>query len=213
MKYISLLGILTIIALCAEFAIQTIGNSDDIVENFNAGMEAGREKAENPGSIMMVPVKAKVIPQDVAGEAALQLSDGTKAVPYSIAEVKCEVRPGWAVVLGLTCGSIFVLIFSIYAIYCLIRLLIRVAKRDVFSRRNVWWIRWFAYVNAGVYLLVMLFEWLLERDAMSQLRIPDYQVIGIEHTVYDFSSLFVIVLLAEVYAAAVKIKEEQDLTI
>lgn len=213
MKYISLLGILTIIALCAEFAIQTIGNSDDIVENFNAGMEAGREKAENPRSIMMVPVKAKVIPQDVAGEAALQLSDGTKAVPYSIAEVKCEVRPGWAVVLGLTCGSIFVLIFSIYAIYCLIRLLIRVAKRDVFSRRNVWWIRWFAYVNAGVYLLVMLFEWLLERDAMSQLRIPDYQVIGIEHTVYDFSSLFVIVLLAEVYAAAVKIKEEQDLTI
>ena len=90
---------------------------------------------------------------------------------------------------------------------------IRIAKRDVFSRRNVWWIRWFAYGNAGLYLLVMLFEWLLERDAMSQLSIPGYQVVGIEHTVYDFSSFFVIVLLAEVYAVAVKIKEEQDLTI
>lgn len=53
----------------------------------------------------------------------------------------------------------------------------------------------------------------VERDAVSQLRIPGYQVIGIEHTVYDFSSFFVIVLLAEVYAVAVKIKEEQDLTI
>ena len=60
---------------------------------------------------------------------------------------------------------------------------------------------------------MMLFEWLLERDAMSQLSIPGYQVVGIEHTVYDFSSFFVIVLLAEVYAVAVKIKEEQDLTI
>ena len=213
MKYISLLGIITIIALCAEFAIQVFGNSDDMVESFNAGMEAGREKAENPASVMMVPVKAKVIPQNLAGEATLQLSDETKTVPYSIAEVKCEVRPGWAVTLALTFGSIFVLIVSIYAIYCLIRLLIRIAKRDVFSRRNVWWIRWFAYGNAGLYLLVMLFEWLLERDAMSQLSIPGYQVVGIEHTVYDFSSFFVIVLLAEVYAVAVKIKEEQDLTI
>ena len=48
---------------------------------------------------------------------------------------------------------------------------------------------------------------------MSQLSILGYQVVGIEHTVYDFSSFFVIVLLAEVYAVAVRIKEEQDLTI
>ena len=213
MKYISLLGIITIIALCAEFAIQVFGNSDDMVESFNAGMEAGREKAENPASVMMVPVKAKVIPQNLAGEATLQLSDETKTVPYSIAEVKCDVRPNWFIVIFLTFGSFFVALLGIYSIYCLIRLLVRVAKRDIFSRRNVYWIRWFAYVNAGIYLGLMFFEWLLERDAMSQLSIPGYQVVGIEHTVYDFSSFFVIVLLAEVYAVAVRIKEEQDLTI
>lgn len=214
MKYISLLGIITIIALCAEFVLQMSGG--DAIESFNAGRETGAQQAESGASYVhsfLLPVKAKVIPEGMEGEATLQLADGTKTVPYSIAEVKCEVRPSWFIAIALTFGSFFVALIAIYSIYCLIRLLIRVAKRDIFSRRNVYWIRWFAYVNAGVYLGLMLFEWLLERDAVSQLRIPGYQVIGIEHTVYDFSSFFVIVLLAEVYAVAVKIKEEQDLTI
>ena len=214
MKYISLLGIITIIALCAEFALQVYGG--DVVESFSVGMETGHQQAESGANYVhsfLIPVKAKVIPESEAGEATLQLADGTKTVPYSIAEMKCEVRPNWFIVIFLTFGSFFVALLGIYSIYCLIRLLVRVAKRDIFSRRNVYWIRWFAYVNAGTYLGLMLFERLLERDAMSQLSIPGYQVIGIEHTVYDFSSFFVIVLLAEVYAVAVKIKEEQDLTI
>ena len=214
MKYISLLGIITIIALCAEFAIQVFGG--DTIESFNAGLETGHQQAESGASYthsFLIPVKAKVIPESEAGEAVLRLSDGTKTVPYSIAEVKCDVRPNWFIVIFLTFGSFFVALLGIYSIYCLIRLLVRVAKRDIFSRRNVYWIRWFAYVNAGIYLGLMFFEWLLERDAMSQLSIPGYQVVGIEHTIYDFSSFFVIVLLAEVYAVAVRIKEEQDLTI
>ena len=205
MKYISLLGIITIIALCAEFVLQMSGG--DAIESFNAGRETGAQQAESGASYVhsfLLPVKAKVIPEGMEGEATLQLADGTKTVPYSIAEVKCEVRPSWFIAIALTFGSFFVALIGIYSIYCLIRLL---------SRRNVYWIRWFAYVNAGIYLALMFFEWLLERDAVSQLRIPGYQVVGIEHTVYDFSSFFVIVLLAEVYAVAVKIKEEQDLTI
>ena len=181
MKYISLLGIITIIALCAEFVLQMSGG--DAIESFNAGRETGAQQAESGASYVhsfLLPV-----------EATLQLADGTKTVPYSIAEVKCEVRPSWFIAIALTFGSFFVALIGIYSIYCLIRLLVRVAKRDIFSRRNVYWIRWFAYVNAGVYLGLMLFEWLLERDVVSQLRIPGYQVIGIEHTVYDFSSFFV----------------------
>lgn len=94
MKYISLLGIITIIALCAEFAIQVFGG--DTIESFNAGLETGHQQAENGASYthsFLIPVKAKVIPEGEAGEAVLQLSDGTKTVPYSIAEVKCDVRP------------------------------------------------------------------------------------------------------------------------
>ena len=67
------------------------------------------------------------------------------------------MRPSWFIAIALTFGSFFVALIGIYSIYCLIRLLVRVAKRDIFSRRNVYWIRWFAYVNAGIYLGLMLF--------------------------------------------------------
>ena len=155
MKYISLLGIITIIALCAEFVLQMSGG--DAIESFNAGRETGAQQAESGASYVhsfLLPVKAKVIPEGMEGEATLQLADGTKTVPYSIAEVKCEVRPSWFIAIALTFGSFFVALIGIYSIYCLIRLLIRVAKRDIFSRRNVYWIRWFAYVNAGIYLVI-----------------------------------------------------------
>lgn len=215
MKYISLLGILTILALCVEFAFQLIVKQDEIVKNFQSGMEAGMQQAQNPvGHTLLIPVKAKVIPEESSGEATLRLAEGVQTVPYSIGGVKCQIQPGWAILVALSLGSLGVLILSIYAVYCLIRVLIRISKRDVFSRRNIGWIRWFAYINAGIYLAIICFEWLIEREAVSQLQIPGYQVVGIEHALpYDFSSVLVIVLLAEVYAVAVKIKEEQDLTI
>lgn len=133
MKYISLLGIITIIALCTEFVLQMSGG--DAIESFNAGRETGAQQAESGASYVhsfLLPVKAKVIPEGMEGEATLQLADGTKTVPYSIAEVKCEVRPSWFIAIALTFGSFFVALIGIYSIYCLIRLLIRVAKRDIF---------------------------------------------------------------------------------
>ena len=215
MKYISLLGILTILALCAEVAFQLIAEQNEAVESFQSGMKTGMQQAQNPlEHTLLFPVKAKVISEETPGEATLQLDKGVQTVPYSIGGVRCRIQPGRAILVALSLGSVGVLIFSIYAVYCLIRVLIRISKRDVFSRRNIGWIRWFAYINAGIYLAIICFEWLIEREAVSQLQIPGYQVVGIEHALpYDFSSVLIIVLLAEVYAVAVKIKEEQDLTI
>lgn len=102
---------------------------------------------------------------------------------------------------------------GIYAIYCLVRLSLRVSKSDIFSRQNVKWIRWFAYVNVGINIFIAIYQWLLERDAMSQIVLHGYQVTGIEKTDCEWSILLSIILFTEIYAAAVKIKEEQDLTI
>ena len=51
MKYISLLGIITIIALCAEFVLQMSGG--DAIESFNAGRETGAQQAESGASYVL----------------------------------------------------------------------------------------------------------------------------------------------------------------
>ena len=76
-----------------------------------------------------------------------------------------------------------------------------------------WWLRWFTYSTALFSLLITLSEWILERAALQQIQLPGYEITGIDKTYVEWSSLFVMMLLTEIFAAGVKLQEEQDLTI
>lgn len=54
---------------------------------------------------------------------------------------------------------------------------------------------------------------MLEQSALQQINIPGYTVDGITSLGIDWGTLAVMILLTEIFAVGVKLKEEQDLTI
>ena len=100
--------------------------------------------------------------------------------------------------------AMFAIIPFFVGIYCLIRLLVSISKREVFTSDNVARLRFFTYSFAALYGLMTLHDWLNHLEAVKE-------VVASHDT--DFTSLVIIILFTEIFAAGVKIKEEQDLTI
>ncbi|HJC93725.1 MAG TPA: DUF2975 domain-containing protein [Candidatus Phocaeicola excrementigallinarum] len=218
MKYISLLAILTIIGSCIELTSSLFFHDDshklfDYLQEGEGYEEYKAGETEGLPSGSLVPVIFNVIPEKIHGQATLQAPDRTITVPYATSGIACKVSMRLSTLIFMIGGAFIFAGLGIYAIYCLVRLSLRVSKSDIFSRQNVKWIRWFAYVNVGINIFIAIYQWLLERDAMSQIVLHGYQVTGIEKTDCEWSILLSIILFTEIYAAAVKIKEEQDLTI
>ena len=114
--------------------------------------------------------------------------------------------------------GVFYYVFAMFAIipffvgiYCLIRLLVSISKREVFTSDNVARLRFFTYSFAALYGLMTLHDWLNHLEAVKQVALLGYEVVASHDT--DFTSLVIIILFTEIFAAGVKIKEEQDLTI
>lgn len=51
------------------------------------------------------------------------------------------------------------------------------------------------------------------KSSPPKIQLPGYEITGIDKTYVEWSSLFVMMLLTEIFAAGVKLQEEQDLTI
>ena len=79
----------------------------------------------------------------------------------------------------------------------------------MFTSDNVARLRFFTYSFAALYGLMTLHDWLNHLEAVKQVALLGYEVVASHDT--DFTSL--IILFTEIFAAGVKIKEEQDLTI
>ena len=107
--------------------------------------------------------------------------------------------------------AMFAIIPFFVGIYCLIRLLVSISKREVFTSDNVARLRFFTYSFAALYGLMTLHDWLNHLEAVKQVALQGYEVVASHDT--DFTSLVIIILFTEIFAAGVKIKEEQDLTI
>ena len=107
--------------------------------------------------------------------------------------------------------AMFAIIPFFVGIYCLIRLLVSISKREVFTSDNVARLRFFTYSFAALYGLMTLHDWLNHLEAVKQVALLGYEVVASHDT--DFTSLVIIILFTEIFAAGVKIKEEQDLTI
>lgn len=202
MKKIKIIGIITILIIICE----NVFSFSDSIRDFERGYNEGK-KGYSTGSFHAVEVRPTAELRD-----SLYNKEMGHNVPYSITQVETYADfPGWVmIILPFTCIAAMC---YLYGFYTLIRLLISVSRRDVFTKKNVFRLRFFAYAQAAAMGLIWLFERVVNYYVVQQVQIPGYEVLS--GTVYyaEWMLLALIVLLAEIFAVGVKIKEEQDLTI
>lgn len=211
MKKFRVLGIISILVVITHI----IGSFGD----FKRGAEDGWNHAdqvrsdsitENPNKVTYARIEVRQLGNTDEQKVANSLLD--KDVTYKISTITTYVEPStWHNILQtLTLPWVFTFL---YGFYCLIRFLIAISKREVFTDKNVHRIRWFAYSFVGGEFLMTLTSWLKEQAAVAQISLPGYEVVSNALIEADWISMIIIILFAEIFAVGTKIKEEQDLTI
>ena len=211
MKKFRILGIISILVVITHI----IGSFGD----FKRGAEEGWNHAdqvrsdsiaENSDKVTYARVEVRQL--ENTDEQKVGNSQLNKDVPYEINTITTYVESStWHNILQmLTLPWAFAFL---YGFYCLIRFLIAISKREVFTDKNVHRIRWFAYSFVGGEFLMTLLFWLKEQAAVAQISLPGYEVVSNVLIEADWISMIIIILFAEIFAVGTKIKEEQDLTI
>ena len=133
-------------------------------------------------------------------------------LPYTVTEIETYAKPSaWHIlVMGLAIPGIFLFLIG----FCsLIRLLISISRREVFTSANVRRLRWFAYTSASLEILIAVDEWIVGNAAVEQISLPGYKIISYAGYSPDWVAVIIPILFAEIFAIGAKMKEEQDLTI
>lgn len=210
-KVISLLGVLAIVIIVAEFVYASFADAgEDFTRGFEEGYNTGRSVGLFDGSVDYLTTYVSVRAQEGVTPDTLHNSAMGLPVPYLLTGVHTAYVPSPAGRAFLWVIFVVSLLF-LGSLFYLFRLLVDVSKGRVFTKLNVKRLRVFAYSFAlsGVCLLVG--QWLQHAALVGQLVLPGYEVV-LPFDV-DFSSIVIILLLTEVFAAGVMLKEEQDLTI
>lgn len=211
MKKFRILGIIAIIAILANF----IGGLDEDWKDFKKGFEEGQSGATEmyeSGHHMITRVKLNVKPLSGTTVDSLNNNRVDSPLPYTVTEIETYAKPSawYILVIGLAIPGLF---FFLIGFYSLIRLLISISRRKVFTPANVLRLRWFAYTSASLKILTAIGEWLTGSAAMNQICIPGYKIISYVGYSPDWVAIILPILFAEIFAIGVKMKEEQDLTI
>ena len=213
MKKISILGILAILVIVAEFTYAMIAGWVDMKNSFLEGynsvnVHSGTPQPEYSGLFDKVYVDVRPLETTAVDSLTNRFAD--KSVPYQVKRIGTVIVPTvWSSIVNFF--AMFAIIPFFVGIYCLIRLLVSISKREVFTSDNVARLRFFTYSFAALYGLMTLHDWLNHLEAVKQVALLGYEVVASHDT--DFTSLVIIILFTEIFAAGVKIKEEQDLTI
>lgn len=217
MKHLSILGILAILALTLDVYFSIVSNFKDFKQGFEDGMKTENYhssiydmQADSHAFMAEVMVTPISVPNDSLN---LQLPGETVKVPYHVSKITCLIKETSTMLITIIFAALGIIVLSVYAVYCLIRVLIRITRQDIFSRRNIWWLRWIAYSQLAFTLISHLLNWSIEQAVLAQVSLPGYQVTGVTPIPLQWDSAILIVLLTEIFATAVKIKEENDLTI
>lgn len=117
-----------------------------------------------------------------------------------------------ASLIAMTFGLVALLLFALYGTYCLIRTIISVTRGDVFIRLNVRRMRFFVYSLMLLGAGYEVWRWLSYVEASQRLVLTGYEVVY-EGLQFDWLPYVLLALFTELFAAGVKMKEEQDLTI
>lgn len=209
MKKFRILGILAILVIVAQFIFSIIASWGDVSDSFMEGYNSTYQKEHTFNSYRSVAVAVR--PLETTRLDSLTNSLTKENVPYRIEEIDVPILPSvWSFII-MTVGG-----FSVFAIlggiYCLMRLLIAISKRNVFSQVNVVRMRVFTYSFVIFHFLNSLVEWLDHLKVTKQIALKGYEMKEF-HLSADWMLLIIIVLFTEIFAVGVKIKEEQDLTV
>lgn len=212
MKHLSILGILAIFALALNLYFAIGSNFNDFKQGFEDGQKSSAydTQADSHG----FRAEIRVTPISTSSDSLnLQLPGKTVKAPYQISEITCLIKETPTMLITIIFSALGVIVLSVYGVYSLIRVLICITRQDIFSRRNIRWLRWIAYGQLAVTSLSFLLNWSIEQTVLAQVSLPGYQVTGVTPIPLQWESVILIVLLTEIFATAVKIKEENDLTI
>lgn len=151
---------------------------------------------------------------DVLPDSAIQAANSQTGTNVPTGFMQCHsyiVPSGLSnftyILLGLT-GLV-----SFYGLYNLIRLFISIIRKEVFTSINIRRIRWGVYPPIAYHLVKYLLNWSETRDAMAQLTILGYTIQPASPFEFSWISILLLILLTEVFVVAVKLKQENDLTI
>lgn len=212
MKHLSILGILAIFALALNLYFAIGSNFNDFKQGFEDGQKSSAydTQADSHG----FRAEIRVTPISTSSDSLnLQLPGKTVKAPYQVSEITCLIKETPTMLITIIFSALGVIVLSVYGVYSLIRVLICITRQDIFFRRNIRWLRWIAYGQLAVTSLSFLLNWSIEQAVLAQVSLPGYQVTGVTPIPLQWESVILIVLLTEIFATAVKIKEENDLTI
>lgn len=209
MKKFRILGIVAILVIVLEFILSITASWKEVSDSFMEGYNSTQQKEHALDSYRSVAVGVR--PLETTRLDSLTNSLTKENVPYKIEEVDVPIQPSvWSTIIMVFGGLSAFAILS--GIYCLIRLLIAISKRDVFSKDNVVRIRVFTYSLVIFQFLNSLLEWLDHLEVTKQVVLKGYEIKGF-HLSADWTLLVIMILFTEIFAVGVKIKEEQELTI
>lgn len=215
MNKFRIFGVIAIIAIIANF----FGGLDENWRDFKKGFEDGHNSAMEiyepgrhiiPHHATSVKLNVEPLPETTVDSLSNNRVDWT--LPYTVTEIETYAKPSaWHIlVMGLAIPGIFLFLIG----FCsLIRLLISISRREVFTSANVRRLRWFAYTSASLEILIAVDEWIVGNAAVEQISLPGYKIISYAGYSPDWVAVIIPILFAEIFAIGAKMKEEQDLTI
>lgn len=201
MKKIKILTLLVIMA----FVVDTLV---DGFRGFTDGCQAAGDRTEHNMHLDLA-----VRPTDTFVPDTLRSMVTGTETPYWATRIEgySDMEPSKVQIVTLII-SIPLGLFAVYVIYCFIRLVMSVLRGSVFTRKNVWRMRIFAYSTLLYAAFFEAMRYVSYLHVVDNVVIPGYEVAygGLK---YDCLSYFLLALFTEIFAIGVKLKEEQDLTI
>lgn len=202
MKDLKIIGLIAVLFILFDFLT---GFWDGSKEDYS--VFAVEKTSDLVGKLF--PVEVTVLP-----DSTIQVYNSIvgKEVPAGFTQCMTYIAQGSEHILSLILLAV-VGLAGIYGMYSLIRLIISVFRKDVFTDANICRIRWFTYSTLLLAVATHFLDWLYSVEAVSQLHIPGYAIQTSSFFDGSWADWGVMILLTEIFVAAVRIKQENDLTI
>ena len=214
------LNLLTIV-LAVAFGIHSLSflgeNLYDFVVDFKAGMESSTSLRTETG-VSTRPLSLRIYPesQSILTDSIYNAKTQTW-MPSRISGTTVTVEETKSSMLNTAISSLLViplLILSIVAIVCFIKVILAVNKSIIFDKVNVRRLRIMGLSFVIIFLLAFILDYYYLQLIRSMVEIPYYRIGGAY--IYSAFSLILGILsfiVGEIFAIGLRLKEENEFTI
>lgn len=207
MRAIKVLAVLALVM----FVVDVLGG---VATDFMGRMEESQEqleKREHEHRKETCTLQLKAVRGEQLVDSVYDKS-GQIFLPYTVESITVEdvTPPTWNWILMVL--SVPLVLFFLFGIYCVGRLIVSVLRGSIFTKCNVSRMRYFVYSLLTLGVLMELNQWILYQSVAPQITLEGYEVASYSLTGAWFGFIM-LALFTEIFAAGVKLKEEQDLTI